>query len=161
MSYFVYVSHKNVVQALVTAEQLMENGCYPFVPQLNRLVENRSDSEWVNYYKMYLLKMDILFLTKSFRPHEKDLALENKIPIISNIKSISSIELSPYIGLGHEFGKEVAKFLPENENWRKKTKDELMKIFTNVCGIGADPLEVARMALMVWDKGKNEHKKSK
>ncbi len=52
MSMFVYISHKDPVEAIIAAKALMASGHYPFIPQLNKLVVGRSDKEWQNYFKV-------------------------------------------------------------------------------------------------------------
>jgi len=151
MSYFVYVSHKRPVEAFEIAEQLMKSGHYPFVPQLNKLIAGRKDAEWENYFKMWLLRCDFIFLTSSFREHERDWAIDNKISIVNTMSDLSFLKLPPFRELGREFGVEIAELLPEDEEWRKMSKDEAHKCLTNVAGVGANPLTVGLVALKAWD----------
>lgn len=155
MGYFIYVSHRDTVEALVTAKELMIQGHFPFVPQLNRLIQGRQDAEWENYFKMWLFRCDAIYLTPSFRPHEKLWAMENKIPIVNGMREVLSIKLPPFGELGRKFGERVAEHLDPEENWRKKDKKDVLKDFENAIGIGHDPLHIGALALVAWDRKVN------
>ncbi len=155
MSYFVYISHRDPVDALVVARKAMEHGHYPFVPQLNKLIPGRKDEAWENYFKMWLFRCDVIYLTPSYRKHEQDWAVSCEIPVVINLQELNSLKLQPYIGLGTEFGKAVSKDLPEDEEWRKRDKAEVLKELTDVAGLGADPLKVGQLVIKAWDRDVN------
>jgi hypothetical protein len=152
MGYFVYVSHRDTVKALTVSKELMIHGHFPFVPQLNRLISGRTDAEWENYFKMWLFRCDAIFLTPSYREHEKVWAKENNVPVFSSLKELHAFKFPPFSELGRKFGEKVATKLDVNEFWRKCSKEEVVKNFEHVAGLGSDPIKVAALALMVWDR---------
>ena len=154
MSFFVYVSHRRPVEAFEAAEQLMNNGHFPFVPQLNKLIQGRKDEAWEHYYKMWLFKCDCIFLTPSYREHELDWAMTNDVPVTSKIAEVNDLKLPPFAELGRRFGEKVATLLPTDESWRKVAPGTVIKEYDYMTSRGS-ALEVAAEALKVWDRQKN------
>lgn len=155
MSLFVYVSHRDTVEALVAAKELITCGHFPFIPQLNRLIAGRSNEEWENYFKMWLFRCDCILLTESSRRHEEAWAMENKLPICKSVKDVNNIKLPPFGELGRKFGERVASILAPNEEWRTGSIEDEEQRFKMVAGVGADPILVAARALMLWDRRTN------
>jgi hypothetical protein len=143
------------VEALTAAKAIMQNGHYPFVPQLNRLISGRTDQQWENYFKMWLLRCEVLYLTQSFRQHERIWAADEHMPIVRDIGGLNSLTLPPFGELGRKFGEQVARQLPEDERWRKMPKEEVIKDFERIAGLGSEPLVCAAHALRVWDRKVN------
>jgi hypothetical protein len=152
MGHFVYVSHRDVVEALTVSKELVASGHYPFVPQLNRLVAGRSDKEWENYFKMWLFRCDCIYLTPSYREHELAWASENSIPRVFSMRELERLTLPPFGELGRKFGEKCAEKLPSDESWRKLDKAEARKHFEGFVGLGRDPVEIGSLCLCMWDR---------
>lgn len=152
MSFFVYVSHKDPVHALIAVRSLMENGHLPFMPALNKLIPGRTDKEWENYFMMYLLRMDAMLMTESYREHEKNWAIVNDIPVCASVREVNDLKLPPFRDLGKEFGETIVKLLSKKEAWRKKTLEEVQKEYSDMVGLGRPPEVVAAKALELWDR---------
>lgn len=155
MSLFVYVSHRDTVEALVAAKELITCGHFPFIPQLNRLIAGRSNEEWENYFKMWLFRCDCILLTESSRRHEEAWAMENKLPICKSIKDVNCVKLPPFGELGRKFGEACAAKLSTDEAWRMASKEEIERHGSGIFGLGTDPLNAGAAALMVWDRRLN------
>ena len=149
---FIYISHRDPVEAIVAARDLMKFGHYPFIPQLNKLVAGKTDDEWQRYFKMWMFRCDCLFACVSARTHEIMWAKENKIPVCADYTHVNTLKLPPYGELGRKFGEEVATKLPLNEAWRTLQAEEVKRQFEDKCGLGADPVTVGRFALQAWDR---------
>jgi len=152
MSFFVYVSHKDKIHALARSQELMEQGHFPFVPQLNRWVHGMTDAQWENYFKMWLFRCDALWKTQSFRQHEVDWAVANNIPVVTSFSELGNIKVPPFAELGKEFGMKCASMLPKNEEWRRMDEADVKKQLTNLCGLGAQAIDVGVLALKAWDR---------
>jgi len=155
MSYFVYISHRDPVEAILAARHLMQSGYFPFVPSLNKLVAGKTDEQWQNYYKNWMFRCDCVLLTETFRTHEKQWAMEIKLPICSSVEQVFQLLLPPFAELGRKFGEACALHLDKKEDWRKYNKEEALKQFHNLCGLGAKPLEIGVCALQAWDRETN------
>jgi hypothetical protein len=152
MGFYIYVSHKDTVEALVAAKELMQKGHFPFVPQLNRLVAGKTDAEWENYFKMWLFRCDCIYLCVTHRPHEVAWARENKVPVCSKMSDVDNLTLPKFGELGRRFGEQCASLLETNEGWRQGSKEDEVKKFEDLVGLGRKPLTVGVAALKAWDR---------
>jgi hypothetical protein len=157
MSIFVYVSHTDPVHALVAAQELMIVNAFPFVPSLNKLVVGRSDEDWIKYYRNWMYKCDVVLATKSHRKHEIDFARENHIPIAFSVAEATAVKLPQFAELGRKFGEVLASNLPSNEDWRRQSKDDVVKEFETLAGLGSGRtiVDYGVAALKAWDRQTN------
>jgi len=158
MSFFVYISHRRPVDAIVVAEQLIIRGHFPFIPQLNKLIPGRSDEEWENYFKMWLFKCDVLYCTRQPRLHEIDWALSNHIPVVSSLIELDDVKTPPFRELGREFGEAVSNIMTDSK-WQEVSTDMIRIDFERRCGTGANPLDIGVYALQLWERNKLCHQK--
>lgn len=174
----VYISYRDdsLDKAITIAKLLMIKGCIPFLPRLNKLVDGRSDDEWVRYYISQLYVQDCLWATDTARAHEIAAAMNFGIPVIHNEQELSNVHLPKYGELAKDFSKFLATSLElqcPSEEWRTGSQksgrpavQELEMIIgklpalnpqqidagsKNSAAIQARCVEVATLALKVWD----------